>query len=273
MATVRANGIEIYYEQHGAGEPVVLIQGLGANVTGWDSQMEPLSREYRLIAFDNRGAGRSEKPAEPYSIHQMADDTAALMDDLGIQTAHVFGMSMGGMIAQEMYHRHGARVRSLILAGTMAGGPMATFPDMNVFQQFVSNGATSMAEAIAEGLKLFYSDKFLEKNKDWLVKRSLKNMSLMAPPHALQKQMMAVMGFNAHGLLSGIKVPTLVMGATDDQIVPFANQQLIAKRIPEARFVPFEGAGHGFLTERAVAVNRAVLDFWGEHRTHSAPAR
>jgi pimeloyl-ACP methyl ester carboxylesterase len=273
MATVRANGIELYYEVHGTGEPAVLIQGLGANVTGWDSQLEPLSRHYQLIAFDNRGAGRSEKPDEAYSIHQMADDTAALMDELGVPAAHVFGMSMGGMIAQDMYHRHRARVKSLILSGTMAGGPMATFPDVKVFQQFVSNGATSMAEAIAEGLKLFYSEEFLAENKDWLVKRSLANMSLMAPPHALQKQVMAVMGFNAFGLLSGIKVPALVMGATDDQIVPFANQQMIASRIPEARFVPFEGAGHGFLTERANAVNSAVLDFWGEHQTPSSSAK
>jgi len=272
MATVRANGIELYYELHGTGEPAVLIQGLGANVTGWDAQLEPLSRQYQLIAFDNRGAGRSEKPDEPYSIHQMADDTAALMDELGIPTAHVFGMSMGGMVAQQMYHRHRARVRTLILAGTMAGGPMATFPNANVFQQFASNGANSIAEAIAEGLKLFYSEKFLAKNKDWLVKRSLGNMSLMPPPHALQKQVMAVMAFNAHGLLSKIRVPALVMGATNDQIVPFPNQQLLARRIPEARFVPFEDAGHGFLTERAVAVNRAVLDFWGEHRSDSVPA-
>lgn len=273
MPNVRANGIEIYYELHGAGDPVVLIMGLGANITAWDSQLEPLSREYHLIAFDNRGAGRSEKPAEAYSIHQMADDTVALMDELGIQTAHVFGMSMGGMIAQEMYHRHRPRVRSLILAGTMAGGPMATFPDTNVFQPFFGNGAASMAEAVAEGLKLFYSEKFLAKNKDWLLKRALANMSLMAPPHALQKQVMAVMGFNAHGLLSKIQVPALVMGATNDQIVPFPNQQLLARRIPGARFVPFEGAGHGFLTERAVAVNRAALDFWGAQRTPFVPAK
>ena len=273
MATVRANGIEIYYELHGAGEPAVLIMGLGANITAWDAQLEPLSHKYQLIAFDNRGAGRSEKPAEAYSIHQLADDTVALMDELGIQSAHVFGMSMGGMIAQEMYHRHRARVRSLILAGTMAGGPMATFPDTNAFQPFFGNGAASMTEAVAEGLKHFYSEKFLAKNKDWLLKRALRNMSLMAPPHALQKQVMAVIGFNAHGLLSKIRVPALVMGATNDQIVPFPNQQLLARRIPEARFVPFEGAGHGFLTERAVAVNRAVLDFWGEHRTPFAPAK
>ena len=272
MPRVRANGIELYYELHGAGEPVVMIQGLGANVTGWDSQLEALSHEFQLVAFDNRGAGRSEKPAEPYTVHQMADDTAGLMDELGIHTAHVFGMSMGGMIAQEMYHRHGARVRSLILAGTMAGGPMATFPNPRVFQQFAANGASSMKEAVAEGLKLFYSDSFLAENRDWLVERALENMSLMPPPHALQKQVMAVMGFNAHGQLSKIQVPTMVMGGTEDQIVPFPNQQLLAERIPEARFVPFEGAGHGFLTERAVAVNRAVLDFLGEHRTHFVPA-
>ncbi len=273
MTKVRVNGVELYYELHGSGEPVVMIMGLGANVTAWDSQLEPLSREYQLIAFDNRGAGRSEAPDEPYSIRQMADDTAALMDELGIKEAHVFGMSMGGMIAQEMHHRHRARVRSLILAGTMAGGPQATFPDPKVFQQFVSNGVNSMEEAVAAGLKLFYSEAFLAKKRDWLLQRSLANMSLMAPPHALQKQVMAIMSFNAHGLLGKIETPTMVMGATEDQIVPFPNQELLARHIPDAHFVPFEGAGHGFLTERALAVNSAVLAFLGGHRSHFAAAK
>ena len=109
MTTVRANGIDLYYEIHGSGEPAVLIQGLGANITGWDLQLEPLSRQYQLIAFDNRGAGRSEKPDEAYSIHQMADDTAAPTEELGIQTAPRLGISTCGTISQVLCPRHSAR--------------------------------------------------------------------------------------------------------------------------------------------------------------------
>lgn len=273
MATVRANGINLYYEVHGRGEPVVMIMGLGASAIAWDSQVPELAKHYQLITFDNRGSGRSEKPAEAYSISGMADDTAALMDELGIASAHVFGMSMGGMIAQEMHHRHRPRVRSLILAGTTSGGPMATLPRPSSFQGFAARGAASMSDAMLDGLRLFYSERFIAENRGSLVRRALEHMSLMPPAYALQRQARATMSFNGHARLRGIRVPTLVLGATEDRIVPFPNQQELARRIPEARFVPFEGAGHGFLTERATAVNRAVLDFLGENRSQFAPAK
>ncbi|MEX0684343.1 MAG: alpha/beta fold hydrolase [Dehalococcoidia bacterium] len=273
MATVNANGIELYYEVHGAGEPLLLIMGLGGTAATWDPQIPAFSREYQVIAFDNRGSGRSEMPAHPYSVHLMADDTAALMDELGIQTANVFGMSMGGMIAQELYHRHGARVRTLMLAGTMAGGPMATFPNAARLQQFAGVRAMLPAAAVEAGLSFFYSEEFIARNKQRLIKRALEQLHLVAPAQSLQKQLMAVLGFNAHGRLHNIRVPTLVMGGTEDKIVPFKNQEMLAKHIPDARFVTFHGAGHGFLFERAEAVNRAVLSFLGEHRTHFVSAK
>ena len=95
MATARVNGIDIYYEEHGDGEPLLLIMGLGANTTNWWARGPDLSAEFRVITFDNQGAGRSEKPARPYSMAQMADDTAGLLDALDVDSAHVFGMSMG----------------------------------------------------------------------------------------------------------------------------------------------------------------------------------
>src|SRR3972149_11955279 len=125
MATTRVNDIEMYYEVHGSGEPLLLIMGLGANATAWEMQIPDFSRECQVGAFDNRGAGRTDKPKEPYSIPQMADDAAGLLDALGIGWSHVYGMSMGGMIAQEMALRHPVRVRALVLAGTMAGGATA----------------------------------------------------------------------------------------------------------------------------------------------------
>ena len=273
MATVKANGIEIYYEVHGAGEPLLLIMGLGANASNWEMQIDDFAREYQVIAFDNRGAGRSEKPMEPYSIHQMAEDAAALMEELGIHSAHVFGMSMGGMIAQELALRHGDRVRALVLGATMAGGPGATLPDAAMMQQWLALAQLPPAQAIERGLTFLYSEEYAAVHRDRLVQGALARWELMAPPHALQKQVMAVIAFNTHGRLQDIHHPTLVLHGTNDKIIPFPNSDVLASNIPGARRVAYPGMGHGFLMERAEDVNREVLDFLRPHRTHFVPAK
>jgi pimeloyl-ACP methyl ester carboxylesterase len=272
MPLVKANGIALHYEVHGAGEPLLLIMGLGANATAWEMQVPAFSREFQVIAFDNRGSGRSEKPLEPYSIHQMADDAAALLEELGIHSAHVFGMSMGGMIAQELALQHAARVRTLVLGATMAGGPGAVLPDAATIQKFVTLAAMPMAEAVEQGLRFFYSEEYIAANKKWLLTRALKHLPLLSPPHALQKQAMAVMGFNAHGRLADIHVPALVLHGTADRIVPFANSDVLVSGIGGARRIEYAGAGHGFIVERADHVNGAVLDFLREHGTHFVKA-
>src|SRR2546422_8912476 len=156
MATTKINGIEIYYEVDGSGEPLLLIMGLGANATGWYAQIPALSKEYQVITFDNRGAGRSEKPNEPYTMPQMAEDAIGVLDTLGIGAAHVFGMSLGGMIAQELILRHPERVKTLILGGTMCGGAKATFAGPQLVQQFVALAGLPPEQAAEKGLSLLY---------------------------------------------------------------------------------------------------------------------
>ncbi len=118
---VPVNDINMYYEIHGEGEPLLLIEGLGYSSWMWYKQIPELSKEYRVIVYDNRGVGRSDKPDSEYTIELMADDAAALLTVLGVESAHVLGVSMGGYIAQELALRHPEKVRSLILAGTNKG--------------------------------------------------------------------------------------------------------------------------------------------------------
>ena len=118
MSIARIGDVDLYYEEHGAGDPLLLVMGLGADSTAWMFQVPDFARHYRTIVFDNRGVGRSAKPPGPYSIAQMADDTAGLLDTSGVERCHVVGVSMGGMIAQELALRHPARVRGLVLACT-----------------------------------------------------------------------------------------------------------------------------------------------------------
>jgi len=272
MAFKQLNGVNLYYEVHGRGEPLLLIMGLGANTTGWWAQLPAFSREHQVIAFDNRGAGRSDKPNEPYCIAQMADDAHTLLDELGVGPAHVFGMSLGGMVAQELVLWYPGSVRTLILGGTMAGGPTAMFAGPEVVQQFMSLGGMPLVQALEAGLAMLYSQEYIAKNKGDLVRRALLNAHLMAPMYAIQRQFMAIVGFNTFGRLSEIRAPSLVLTGTADKIIPAQNSRLLADSISGARLVEFEGAGHGFLVERAEDLNETVLAFLREHRATASTA-
>jgi len=129
MPKARVRDVNLNYDMRGNGDPLVMIMGLGASSAAWDPRLlEELARSFTVVTFDNRGTGQSDKPDIPYSIEMFADDTAGLMDALGIARAHIFGVSMGGMIAQEFALRHAARVRTLTLGCTTAGGAHSVPP-------------------------------------------------------------------------------------------------------------------------------------------------
>jgi pimeloyl-ACP methyl ester carboxylesterase len=272
MANAKINEIEIYYEVHGNGEPLLLIMGLGANSTAWVMQIEEFARHHTVIAFDNRDAGRSQRAPAPYSIRQMALDALGLLDHLGVESADVFGMSMGGMIAQELVLAAPKRVRGLVLGGTMAGGPKAVMAGPQLVQQWVSVGAMPREQAFEAGLRFLYSEPFIARNRERLLKRALENAALMSPPDAIQRQFMAVIGFNTYDRLHEVQSPALVLTGTDDKIVPSANSRIIAERIAASRLIEYEGAGHGFIVERAEETNQHVLDFLQPHKIAASAA-
>ena len=274
MTTAQIGDIEMYYEVHGptripAGqaEPLLLIMGLGANATSWVMQIPDFSRDYQVIAFDNRGSGRTDKPHSPYTMPQMAGDAIGLLDHLGIGAAHVFGMSMGGMIAQELALRYPHRVRALVLGGTMTGGPNAVVASLPLIRQWVSTATLPLAQAAENGMRFLFSEEFIAKNKERLLKRAHDLAHLQPPKYALQRQVMAVVQFNTYKRLADIKTPTLIISGSEDIIVPPENARILADRIPDAELVVLDGAGHGFLAEKAEAANKAVLSFLRRHRT------
>lgn len=268
MATIKVGDISIYYETHGEGEALVLIMGLGGSSGQWFRQIPGLSREYRVVAFDNRGAGQSDKPDVPYTMQMFAQDVAGLLDALAIDAAHIYGVSMGGMIAQEFALRYPKRVNSLILGCTTCGGRYTTMPDeeaMTLLFDMERMKRLTPEEATRETLPFLCSQEFIDNNPDIVEQFIAKSVEYVTPPHGYMRQSEAIMGHDTYDRLPEIKAPTLVISGTADKLVPLENSRLLASKIPDAELVTVENVGHGFFTEAAEEANKVILDFLKRH--------
>ena len=270
MPRVRVNDIQLYYEVHGQGEPLLLIVGLGGSTRGWDMQIPTFSREYQVVAFDNRGSGRSDKPATRYTIRLFADDTVGLMDALGIASAHVYGQSMGGFIAQELALNYPQRVRTLVLGSTSCGGRQAVAASPENLTLMASLNTLSPEEAVEKNLPFLYSAEFIAHKREEIIARSLVEAELRPPLDAYARQVQAALRHNTYDRLPQILCPTLVISGSDDKVVPAENSSILAERIPNAELVVLPKAGHGYLVECAEESNAIVLDFLRRHRSGDA---
>jgi pimeloyl-ACP methyl ester carboxylesterase len=273
MATAKIGDIDVYYEEHGTGEPLLLIMGLAADCQAWVFQLPAFAERFRTIAFDNRGVGRSSKPTGPYSIHQMADEAAALLDQLGIESAHVVGVSMGGMIAQELVLRHPEKVRRLVLACTYPE-PDADVEEHREFSVGQLGGKVSAAGEIEIDLSAVDPFAFLQQmlptvfNQEFIERELPKLMQVFSGAlqygfsmEAILGQVAAVMGHKATDRLHRIASPTLVITGDADRLIPPANSDILAREIPNARLVKVPGGSHGFNFETPDVFNREVLAF------------
>jgi len=261
MPTTNANGIELYYDERGQGDPLLLIAGLGASGELWAGQVPLLAREFRVITFDNRGAGRSEKPPQPYSIALFADDTAALMDALGIETAFVYGQSMGGLIAQEFGVRHARRARALVLGCTTFGGPRSVWPSPEA-ASVLSSFATAPSQAALEAaLKVFFSPRFLESNRNEAARWMNSYLERRPPEDAYMRQFAACLAFDLYERLPQIQTPALVINGAEDELAPAENSRIMAERIPGAELVLFPETGHFYFYEQPEESARVVTEF------------
>ncbi len=272
MPAVKVGDINIYYETHGEGEPLVLIMGYGGHVGHWFRLIPLLSRNYCVVAFDNRGTGRSDKPDMPYTMEMMAGDTAGLLAAIGIDTAHIFGVSMGGCIAQQFALCYPEKVASLILGGTHCGVSNLVKLEKssgNYLHDFELIERQTPEEHERGMLDYLVSREFIRNQKDIVDQYITKVTEYVTPIHALIAQYEAIMGFDNYDRLPEIQAPTLVLCGDTDKMVSPENSRLLASRIPNARLIMLEGIGHGFFLEAVEQSAKVIMDFLKRHRLSS----
>lgn len=252
----------MYYEVHGQGRPLLLIGGLGNDVSAWSANMPGLARRYRVVAFDNRGAGRTGAPDGPWTIPMMAADTAGLLDALGIARAHVLGVSMGGYIAQELALACPGRLAGLVLATTSVGPYQLKMSVLEEWARRALAGIDPLA-FFQIMLPFMFNDRCFE--QPGVLEMAVATIAphTATPPHILARQMMACVEHDARDRIGLITAPTLVLAGREDPFVPFSLSEELAARIPGARLHVLEGGGHGFTASVAEAFNRAVFEFLG----------
>lgn len=263
--TVTFEGCPLSYEVRGEGPPVVLINGVGIHGSGCNPQIAELSRGFRCLTFDNRGIGASQPAgkASAICVDQMTRDTLAVMDELGMERAHVAGHSLGGVVAQNLALTARHRVRSLSLLCTSARGADALrLSPALIWRGICSNVGTRNSRRLAF-LRIVMADRHLATvNRDELARELavVIGHDLGDPPAVTNRQLSALRRFDSRARLSTLAgIPALVVAATDDVIFPPRFGRALAAGIPGARFVELEGA-HGVTIQHADIVNRLLRE-------------
>jgi 3-oxoadipate enol-lactonase len=263
----KVGDINIYYEVHGKGQPLLLIMGYGSNSGHWFAILDKLAKEHRVIVFDNRGTGRSDKPNVPYTASMMVEDIAGLLDVVGIDTTNVFGVSMGGMIAQEFALSYPGRVNSLVVGCSSCGGAN-TVPGTQESRDFLFSTAmdkyTGEEKALAT-IPWLWNMEFIENNPDAVKRYVAVTTEYPTPPEAYACQANFILTFSSYDRLPELKTPTLVICGAKDRLIPPENSRILASRIPGAELAVIENAGHGFITDSAEESSKVILRFLHKH--------
>jgi pimeloyl-ACP methyl ester carboxylesterase len=266
---LRVAGTELYYERRGAGEPLLLIQGLGANLLHWgEPLLAELERDFELVVFDHRGAGRSAPLSrdDTLTTASLAADAVALLDALGLDRVHVLGISMGGMVAQELALAHAGRVRSLTLGCTSCGGTQSRATDQEVIRALTAAVfSRDQDRMLRTGFRFVVSPAYAAEGAHYA---QFVAAASLHPPDIplLMAQQAAVVGHDTYARLRGLQVPALVVHGTGDQMLAAINGDLVASLIPGARLELLEGAGHLFFWEQPQRAAQLV-------REHAAAQR
>ncbi|MBI2766102.1 MAG: alpha/beta fold hydrolase [Chloroflexi bacterium] len=256
--------VRIYYEEAGAGEPLLLVMGQGSDHHGWDGVRDRFAANYRIIVFDHRGTGASDKPREPeYSISLFARDAVAVLDALGIERAHAYGISMGGRICQRLGIDHGDRIASLVLGCTTPGNLHGVRRPLEV-DALMANRPADPEDAIRFLLRQMVSEEWAAAHPEY-IERLRERARNPIPPFSQRMHYLASEGHEAWDQLPRITAPTLVIHGDSDTLNVTANAPLLAARIPGAELYLVAGGRHGYFIEFEEAAGKVVLDFLARH--------
>src|SRR4051812_39616514 len=253
-------GPMLHYESAGDGPAVLLIMGLGLPGDAWWRTVPVLARSCRVVTFDNRGSGRSDPPAGALTIGSMAADAVAVLDALGIARAHVYGMSMGGMIAQELALRYPDRLGALVLGATSAGGALATPPDPETLAFLARRAAVPDEEGRWASVPYVYSERTRRSGGARIGEDFARRRSHVFHAHGYRAQLAAAAGHDAAARLGEIAAPTLVLHGAEDRMVPPRNGRALASAIAGARLLELDDAAHLYTTDEPAA-DEAVVEF------------
>ncbi len=265
MPYATSNDAQIYFEQHGAGSgpPLVLIRGTGADGTRWMPQVEAYSPEVPCVIFDGRGVGRSDSTPAPYSVAQMADDTLAVMDEIGIDAAHVSGSSLGGAIGLHLAVHASARVLTLQLHSSWLATRGFTAYSLGLLKKFLVTGGTDFYYEAT--LPLLFSCSFMMDNFDHLMKILAHMQAHSATMEGLLGQIEANLSYDLSAEAGRVQVPTLITVGDLDYVLPVSCSQELHAAIDGSELVIFEGCGHLVTMENSQEFNQTTLDWLRPH--------
>jgi len=260
MPQVHVNNIDLYYQVHGSGQPVVFIHGLGSSTRDWELQVAEFSKTFKVITFDLRGHGQSDKPPGPYSMRLFASDTAGLLQALGIESAYIVGLSLGGGVAFQLAIDAPALVKKLVIVNSAPELIVRTFKDrLMVWQRFAIVkllGMRKMGEVLSK--RLFPKAEHANLRATF-VERWAENDT-----RAYQEAMRAMIGWSVTDKLGSLRCPTLIVTA-DQDYTPVAVKEEYTKLIPGARLVVIPDSHHATPVEQPQKFNEAVIEFLKEH--------
>ncbi len=271
MPFADVNAVRLYYEEQGAGEPLICVMGLATSSAAWVLQVPAFAARHRTVTFDNRDVGQSSRLDAPYAIGDMAADVLALADHLDIGEFHLLGVSMGGAIAQQVAVRAPERVRTLTLAVTWAGSGAYGAEKTRLWA--LEAERFTREEFIDSLMLLNFSEAFYENAEGVaFVRQMMLDYPFHQEPDAFRRQAEASAGHDLRGRLDTLSMPVHVIAGEHDIVLPHWLSEQLAAEIPGARLTVVPKAPHGLNIERAEEFNRAVLGFIAEHSQARAPA-
>jgi pimeloyl-ACP methyl ester carboxylesterase len=262
MPTAQTGDIKLEYYTEGSGPPLLLVMGWAGSAHSWGQPfLDELTKHFMVTWLSNRGTGESDKPQEQTTIRMMADDAVALLDALGIGRTHVVGISMGGMIAQEIAINYPERVNGLVLGCTSVGAPKAIAADQATMQAMTFEPNMTPVEMIRRSWYALVSDDFVASHNDFLEEMLQSFLRWPTPLDTIMKQVVAIAGFSTVGRGKDITAPTLVLHGDIDRLMPPANGDNVHTEIPGSQLHRVEGVGHMFFWEKPEESAQVIRQF------------